>query len=130
MSFKSLTPVLFAERIEPCVELWEKRLGFMRVADVAEEDHLGFAMLSRDGIVVMYQTWSSAAQDIAPLADEVRAGRQFLFVEVADLSAIEEQLRGIDYLIPKRRTFYGMTEVIIRDPAGHVLLFAQREPAA
>ncbi len=84
------------------MELWEKRLGFMRVAD--EEDHLGLAMLSRDGIVVMYQTWSSAAQDIAPLADEVRAGRQFLFVEVADLSAIEEQLRGIDYLIPKRRT--------------------------
>ena len=46
-------------------------------------------------------------------------------VEVDDLGAIEAALRGIDYIIPKRQTFYGATEVIVREPAGHIVAFAQ-----
>lgn len=95
MSFKRLTPVLFVERIEPCLELWEGRLGFKRVADVPEGDHLGFAILVRDGVEIMYQTWASVAQDLPPLGGEARGSRQFLFIEVADIAAIETQLKGV-----------------------------------
>lgn len=129
MTFRKLTPVLFVEHIEPCLELWEKRLGFARVASVPEGDRLGFALLMRDGIEVMYQTWESLEKDIAPLGREQRTQRQFLFIEVDDLAAVEKQLRGIEPVVPKRQTFYGMTEVIVRDAAGHVLVFAQKTKA-
>jgi catechol 2,3-dioxygenase-like lactoylglutathione lyase family enzyme len=120
-----LTPVLFVKSIEPCVDFWEKRLGFVRVAEVPEGDHLGFVLLVRDGVEVMYQTWSSVGEDIPPLGREVMTSRQFLYVDVDDLAAFETALAGIDYLLPKRKTFYGATEVIVRDPAGHVVTFAQ-----
>lgn len=124
-NLKRLTPVLTVERIEPCVELWEKRLGFTRTAEVPEGDHLGFIILARDGIEIMYQTWSSLEQDIAPLGRDLRTSRQFLFIEVEDLAAIEAQLKGVAYVVPTRTTSYGMREVIIRDPAGHAITFAQ-----
>jgi hypothetical protein len=85
-------------------------------------------MLERDGVVVMYQTWASAAEDIASLGEQARSSRPFLFLEIADLPAFERALAGIPLVVPKRTTFYGMTEVIIRDPAGNVIVFA--EPTA
>lgn len=129
MSVRKITPVLFVERIEPCLELWEGRLGFKRVAEVPEGDRLGFAMLERDGVELMYQSYASVAHDIAPLADEVRHSRQFLFIEVDDLPALEPKLAGQPEVVPKRETFYGMTEVIVRDAAGHVIVFAQPKAA-
>jgi hypothetical protein len=51
-----------------------------------------------------------------------------LFIEVGDIDAVEEALVGIDHVIPRRRTFYGMDEVVVRDPGGYVVVFAQ--PAA
>jgi uncharacterized glyoxalase superfamily protein PhnB len=130
MSIKRITPVLFAERIEPSLELWERRLGFKRVAEVPEGDRLGFAMLQGDGVELMYQSYESVAHDIAPLEDEVRNSRQFLFIEVDDLAAIEAKVKGVPEVVPKRETFYGMTEVIVRDPAGHVIVFAQPKAKA
>lgn len=126
MSLKRLTPVLFVERIEPCLELWEKCLDFKRVASVPEGDRLGFVILARDGIEIMYQTWTSVTEDLPALANESRASRHFLFIEVADIAVIESRLRNVDYVVRKRETFYGMTEVIIRDAAGHVIAFAQQ----
>jgi uncharacterized glyoxalase superfamily protein PhnB len=126
MKVNKLTPVLFVKRIEPCLDFWERRLGFTRVAEVAEGDHLGFALLVRDGVEVMYQTWSSVAEDIPPVEGEVSASRQFLYLDVTELGSFEAALKGIEYLLPKRQTFYGATEVIVREPAGHVVAFAQR----
>jgi catechol 2,3-dioxygenase-like lactoylglutathione lyase family enzyme len=125
MQVKKLTPVLFVKRIEPCLDFWERRLGFTRVAEVPEEDHLGFVLLIRDGIEVMYQTWSSVAADIPPLGPEAPSGRQFLYIEVDELAGFETALRGVDYVMPKRKTFYGATEVIVREPAGNVVAFSQ-----
>ena len=51
--------------------------------------------------------------------------RQFLYVDVDELAAFETALAGIDYVLPKRKTFYGATEVIVREPGGHVVIFAQ-----
>ncbi|HZF27470.1 MAG TPA: VOC family protein [Steroidobacteraceae bacterium] len=125
MQVKKLTPVLFVKRIEPCLDFWEKRLGFTRLAEVPEGDHLGFVLLMRDGIEVMYQTWSSVGSDIPPLGSEAATSRQFLYVDVDDLTSFETALKGIDYVVPKRKTFYGATEIIVREPAGHVVTFSK-----
>jgi uncharacterized glyoxalase superfamily protein PhnB len=129
MKVNKLTPVLFVKRIEPCIDFWEKRLGFARVAEVPEGDHLGFVLLARDGIEVMYQTWSSVGADIPPVGREAMTSRQFIYVDVDELAAFETALAGVDYLLPKRKTFYGATEVIVREPGGHVVVFAQTATA-
>ena len=48
-----------------------------------------------------------------------------LFIEVSDVDEVERALAGIDPVIPRRRTFYGMDEVVVRDPGGYVVVFAQ-----
>ena len=43
----------------------------------------------------------------------------------SDKVAVERALEGIEPVIPRRRTFYGMDEVCVREPGGRVVVFAQ-----
>jgi uncharacterized glyoxalase superfamily protein PhnB len=122
-SLKKLTPVLFVEKIEPCLPFWVERLGFQKTAEVPEGEALGFVILARDGVEVMLQTRASVAKDVPALAQE--PSRSFLYVEVADFADIKRRLAGADIVIPERKTFYGATEIGVRDPAGNVITFAQ-----
>jgi membrane peptidoglycan carboxypeptidase len=121
---KKLTPVLFVEEIEPALPFWIDRLGFEKTAEVAEGDRLGFVILKRDAVEIMYQTRESVQNDIPELAGAPMRGT-FLFIEVADLDAIARALEGITPVVPRRKTFYGADELIVREPAGNVVTFAQ-----
>ena len=48
-----------------------------------------------------------------------------LFIEVEDLDAVERALEGVEPVVPRRKTFYGADELIVREPAGNVVTFAQ-----
>jgi uncharacterized glyoxalase superfamily protein PhnB len=124
MKISKLTPVLMVEAIEPVLDFWVKRLGFKKTMEVPHEDHLGFVILEKDGIEIMYQTKASVAADIAPLASSPMKGT-FLFFEVDDLDAIEKALKGVPPVVPRRKTFYGADELIVREPAGNAVTFAQ-----
>jgi uncharacterized glyoxalase superfamily protein PhnB len=124
---KKLTPVLFVEKIEPCLPFWVERLGFKKTVEVPEDDGLAFVILVRDQVEVMLQSRASLAKDIPALAQE--PSRSFLYIEVADLDAIVRQLEGADVVVPLRKTFYGNTEIGVRDPAGNVVTFAQPSAA-
>lgn len=124
-----ITPVLFVERIEPSAEFWQQRLGFARTIEVPGEDGLGFAAFSDGSLEVMYQTYASGADDVAALAAAQRQGPTFLFVQVADIDAIDAALEGIAIVMPRRTTFYGATEIGYREPGGHIVTFAQFTPA-
>ena len=67
MSVKKVTPLLFVEEIEPCLSFWEK-VGFTRGPEVPHGDKLGFVILQKDDVEIMYQTRASVAADIPPLA--------------------------------------------------------------
>jgi hypothetical protein len=123
MQVKKLTPVLYVEEIEPCLDFWT-RLGFAKTVEVPEGDRLGFVILQKDNIEVMYQSRASVANDVPVLADAPASGT-FLFIEVDDIDAFEGALEGAEYVIPRRTTFYGSEEVIVREPAGNVVAFAQ-----
>jgi len=127
MTVKKITPVLFAQEIEPCLDFWVDRLGFEKTAEVPEGDKLGFAMLQKGGVELMYQSFASAEKDVkdAAVAELARKGPTFLFVEVDDLEATIAATKGAPVIVPKRATFYGSTEIGIQDPAGHVVTFAQ-----
>jgi len=126
MNVTRITPVLFAANIEPCVKFWVERLGFQKTAEVPEGDSIGFAILEKDGVEVMYQSYASADKDNAATGPLVRKGPSFLYVEVSDLDSVVRAMNGVEPAIPLRTTFYGMKELGVKDPAGHVIMFAQK----
>jgi hypothetical protein len=124
MKVKKLSPVLMVDTIEPCLSFWVDKLGFEKTVEVPHENHLGFVILVKDGIEVMYQSKASVAADIPPVAQSPMKG-SFLFIEVSDLNAVEKSLTGITPIVPRRKTFYGADELIVREPAGNIVTFAQ-----
>ena len=125
MSVKKLTPVLFAETIEPCVKFWVERLGFEKTMDVPDGDSLAFAILKKGSVELMYQTFASAEKDVGAVAQLVRKGPTFLYVEVESLEKTIAAVSGAEVVIPARTTFYGAKEIGVKDPAGHLLTFAE-----
>jgi uncharacterized glyoxalase superfamily protein PhnB len=123
-AMKKLTPVIMVEAIEPCLPFWE-RLGFTKTAEVPEGDRLGFVILVKDAVEVMYQTHESVEKDAAGLVPRARGHGAALFIEVSDVESVERALKGVDVVVPRRKTFYGMDEIGVREPGGHVVMFAQ-----
>ncbi len=125
MTVKKLTPILFAEEIEPCLKFWVERLGFEKTVDVPDGNKLAFAMLQKGDVELMYQTYASAEKDVSQVSPEVRKGPSFLYVEVDNLEGIIGAMKGAPVVMPVRTTFYGAKEIGIKDPAGHIITFAQ-----
>lgn len=124
MKVNRLTPVLMVDAIEPCLTFWIDRLGFSKTVEVPDDDRLGFVILVRDGVEIMYQTRSSVRGDVPALAD-VPMGGSMLYLDVDDLDGIEKALKGINLVIPRRTTFYGAQEIIVREPGGNSVAFAE-----
>ena len=124
MKAKRLTPVLMVDAIEPALAFWVDKLGFNKTAEVPHDGKLGFVILERDEIQIMYQTKDSVAVDVPSLAKSPQQGT-FLFIEVDDLNAVVKQLQGVMPVVPRRTTFYGADELIVREPCGNVVTFAQ-----
>jgi uncharacterized glyoxalase superfamily protein PhnB len=125
MTVNKLTPILFAEEIEPCLKFWVERLGFEKTIYVPDGDKLAFAILQKGGVELMYQTYASAEKDVSMVSPEVRKGPSFVYVEVENLDQIISATKGAEVVMPVRTTFYGAKEIGIKDPAGHIITFAQ-----
>ena len=122
---KKATPVMIVDAIEPLLPFWVERLGFTRALEVPEGDHLGFVALQKDGVELMFQTWTSVQEDAGPhvYAQQPRDHTP-LFIETSDLAPLQRALKGAEVLVPERKTFYGSTETIVRAPNGQVVTFA------
>jgi len=127
---KKITPILFAQELEPCISFWTERLGFQKTVEVPEGNKIGFAILERNGVELMYQSFASAEKDNAETGQAVRKGPSFLYIEVAELDAMLEATKGAEIVMPVRTTFYQAREFGVKDPAGHYLIFAQQGAAA
>lgn len=125
MQVKRITPVLYVQEIEPCAKFWVERMGFVQTVEVPDGDRLGFAILQKDGVEIMYQSFSSAEKDAPALAQEISGGRTFLYVEVDKLDEVIAAMKGVPLVLPLRTTFYGANEIGIKDPAGHMIVFAE-----
>jgi uncharacterized glyoxalase superfamily protein PhnB len=120
---KKLTPVIVVDAIEPCLPFWTERLGFEVTVTVPHDGHLGFAILVKDNVEVMYQSKASVAADVPAVAPRV-GGAPVLFIEVEDVDAVEKATEGVEVLVPRRKTFYGMDEIFVVAPCGTVVGFA------
>jgi hypothetical protein len=114
------------EAIETALPFWVVRLGFQKIVEVPEGDKLGFVILQRDGAELMLQTWASVANDVAVLEDDARKSKTMLFIEVQDFEEFVGRLEGVPPIVPIRTTFYGMKEILVRDPGGNVVCFAAK----
>jgi uncharacterized glyoxalase superfamily protein PhnB len=122
--FRKLSPVLVVETIEPCLPFWQA-LGFEVTVQVPHGDALGFAIVAKDAVEVMYQTTASVAADVPQAAGAGRPGAAALFIEVDDVREVARRVAAAPVVMAMRETPYGMREIFVRDPAGHVIGFAQ-----
>jgi uncharacterized glyoxalase superfamily protein PhnB len=123
MAVKKIAAVLLAERIEPSIKFWEQ-LGFEKTMDVPGADGLAFAIVKKDAIELMYQTYSSVEAEEGGHKGFAK-GPTFLFVEVDNLEETRGAVRGAEIAMAERTTFYGSKEFGVKDPAGHLVTFAQ-----
>jgi len=129
MNVKRITPVLYVKEIEPCLSFWVDRLGFQKTVEVPDGDRLGFVILQKGDLEIMYQSFASAEKDAPSAAKEINGGRTFLYIEVERLEDVLSAMNGVTVVVPLRTTFYGAKEIGVKDPAGHVIVFAQMTKA-
>ncbi|HEV8410099.1 MAG TPA: VOC family protein [Gemmatimonadaceae bacterium] len=122
---KHLAPVLVVDAVEPCVDFWVERFGLTAENAVPGPDgKLIFASVKIDDIEIMYQTRASVAAD-SPEAAESSAHASALFITVDDLDSVERATAGAPVVKPRHKTFYGSTELYVREPGGNLVGFAQ-----
>jgi len=121
-----LSPVLVVDRIEPCVEFWVERFGFQVSNQVPGPDGtLLFASVAREGVEIMYQTRASVLADNPGAAGDVTGHSAALYFTVSSLDDVERAIAGAPVIKPRHQTFYGSTEVYVREPGGTMVGFAQ-----
>jgi hypothetical protein len=125
------TALLRVERIEPSLSFWVDRLGFQKVTEVMEGDSLGFVILSKGHVEVMLQSRASLAKDL-PMLSVGALAPSVVYIGVTNIDEIAAKLGASEIIVPKRTTYYGMEEIWVREPGGHVVGFAApgSEPAA
>jgi len=133
IDMKKLTPIMTVDAIEPCLPFWTERLGFEITATVPHGDAIGFAMLQRGNVELMYQSRASVEEDLGAasvetghdgLVERMAAGTTTLFIEVDSVDDVVGALEGVDVVVPRRQTFYGMDEIFVRAPCGTLVGFA------
>ena len=125
ITVKKITTVLAVETVEPSLDFCTSNLGFEFTVTVPHEDTLGFAILVKDNLEVMLQSVASILADLGSTSGEINGRSAALFIEVADLAAVEHGLGDYPIEMPRRTTFYGMHEIGVREPGGHFVIFAQ-----
>jgi len=124
-NLKQLTPVMVVDRVEPCLAFWSDRLGFTVENQVPGPDGvLVFASAKRGAIEVMYQTRASVVSENPSFAAELAGHSVTLFITVDDIDAVERALAGAPVVKPRHETFYGSTEIYVREPGGNMVGFA------
>jgi len=123
---RHLTPVLVVDDVEPCLRFWTEKLGFTAENQVpGDNGRLVFASARAGDVEVMYQTRASVLAERPDAADEVVGHSTVLFITVDDLDRIEASVSGAPIVKPRHDTFYGSTELYVKEPGGNLVGFAQ-----
>ena len=113
------------DEVESLIAFWVDRMGFTKTGEVPEGDRLAFVMLAREGVELMLQTWASLEKDAPGLTVKPQGGTT-LYIEVDDFDETLRHIAGCDVVMAERTAFYGMREIGVRTPSGHVAVFAKR----
>ncbi len=121
-----LAPVLIVDEVEAGVAFWVDRFGFTVSNRVpGPNGKLVFASVEKDGVELMYQSKASVLAEHSGNPAELDGRSVALFITVADLDLVERAVAGAPVVKPRHRTFYGSTELYVREPGGNVVGFAK-----
>ena len=121
-----ITAVLMVDSVEKSLPFWVERMGFEKTAEVPDGDRLAFVMLAHSGAEVMLQTIESVRKDEPKFAPSAERNAASLFIEVDDFADVRKRLEGYTITMPEKTTFYGMREIGVFEPGGHIVVFAAR----
>ena len=124
MKVSRATPVLFVDRVEPTRDFL-KKVGFEVMVEIPEDDHVGFALLQKDGVQAMVETRGNAREPAALQALSRESRRAVVFVEVDDVAGVVAALEGSKIVVERHTTFYDSDELTYEEPGGNLVTFAQ-----
>ena len=124
MKLKKLTTLLVVDAIEPCLETWQA-LGYEIALRVPDEGTPGFVILAGPSGELMLQTRASLEQDL-PAVLALRP-THLLYGDVHSLAEAQGSLLGSRVIVPKRKTFYGASEIWFELDSGVILGLAEHE---
>jgi len=127
----SLTPNLVVHDVNKTVEYYTINLGFSLIASVPETGQLNWAMIMRDGVTLMFQSYESIKEDLPELGISQAGSMGTFFIEVENLKELYEKCKQqVKIKSDWRTTFYGKNEFTVEDLNGFYLTFAEDVPAS
>lgn len=123
------TPILCVDRIEPNLGFWIDRLGFKKVSEVPSAGgDLDFVILEKDNLEVMIQTRRSIQSDLPKgmSIEDFKGNTTVQYMEVDSLAEVLSGLHGVPLAMEPTDRPYGMREIMVRDPSGYLIEFAER----
>jgi uncharacterized glyoxalase superfamily protein PhnB len=140
--YEKITTNIVVDNVNEALDFYEGVLGFRLVMAVPENSQevittrtpgtpLGFALIQRDQVELMLQSRASLSRELPPEAGRPAGGSFSLYIQVADVRQLHENLRGRATVVKAlHRTFYGAQEFYIRDSNGCILAFAGKQGEA
>lgn len=134
--YKKLTTNMMVEDVNRTADFYGDVLGFEFVMGVPEnsqeivtarqEDQtLGFAIVKRGDVEMMFQTKESLAEEIPEFNGMKIGGSLTFYIEVENVKGLYAELKDkVTVIKDMRTTFYGKLEFYIRDCNGYILTFA------
>lgn len=139
MKIEKLTPNFKVSDIKKTVLFYQDVLDF-RLEMAVPEDKSGvenelnenrdyvYAMMSRDGVGLMFQRTDSIGEDIPPLKEMAQGASVSFYMEVEDVEALYQKIKSkANVVIELKTAWYGMKEFYIKDCNGYILGFAERK---
>lgn len=124
-TLESISPNLIADNVNASVDFYTKHLGFKLIASVPETGELGWAMVQRDTVAIMFQSLKSIEEDVPGLNLKKGASGTF-FIKMKGVDEMYNLVKGkVPIPMDMRTTFYGTKEFIVQDPDGYLMMFAE-----
>jgi uncharacterized glyoxalase superfamily protein PhnB len=123
---KKLTPNFMVENVGKTLDFYRDALGFETLTTVENDGEIGFAIVQRDSIELMFQSRASLSENVPALTGSPIGASQTLYIEVSDIGQLYEQVRdNAEIVVDMHNTFYGTREFYFRDVNGYILSFSQ-----
>ncbi|MDL2300619.1 VOC family protein [Clostridiaceae bacterium OttesenSCG-928-D20] len=127
--YKSMETNLMVESVDKSIAFYKDVLGFSEVLSVpGKNNELQFAILSKDGLVLMVQEKNNLIEEY-PVLDTPRVQPSVsLYIAVDNLDALYDDLKAKYSINTQLHTsFYGAREFAITDVDGYVLTFTEHK---
>ena len=120
----SATPVFLVDRVEASRDFFT-RAGFEVTVEIPAGGAIGFALLVKDGVQMMLQTRGNEHEPPSMQVLTRLSRHAAVFIEVDNLDAVVESMKGEKIVVERHKTFYDSDELTFQEPGGNFVTFAQ-----